>query len=98
MTNESPFYFGNSDPDGDRFYREAVTAMIPELTDLELKICIRLAKGEENDRICKEMHMDARVLDNHRSDIRRKLRLDRKQNLRVNVLALVDEYRRTRKP
>lgn len=92
--NQQPLSGNNNQ----QFYREAVTAIIPNLSDIEIRICIRLAMGQENDQMCKEMHMDARVMDNHRSDIRRKIGMHRKERLRAKILLLVDEYRKSLRP
>ena len=37
--------------DNDQFYTEALNAMIPNLTDLELETCLRVVKGEKREQI-----------------------------------------------
>lgn len=73
-------------------YREAIAAGIPSLTKTELSIAVLLVLNCDSKQIGSKLKMDVRSIDNHRSHIRRKLRLHRGESLEVCLLKLVHSF------
>jgi DNA-binding CsgD family transcriptional regulator len=91
--DESSRLPGSDGLEPNQFYREVFGVMIPNVTDREVEICILIAKGYPNAKICKELTLDVCNLDNHRWHVRKKLGLSRYEHLQPALLNLLSKYR-----
>jgi DNA-binding CsgD family transcriptional regulator len=60
----------------------------PSLTRTELQVCSMIRCGMESNEISKILNVTVHSIENHRSNIRSKLKLDHKQNLYTYLVGL----------
>ncbi|MBK9249407.1 MAG: hypothetical protein IPM69_15150 [Ignavibacteria bacterium] len=62
-------------------FQDILLAKYPELTSMELKICILIRAGLQSEEISLILSLSARTIENHRFNLRKKLQVGERENL-----------------
>ena len=62
-------------------FQATLLAAYPDLTAMEMKVCILIRAGLHTEEISQILSLSARTIENHRFNLRKKLRVGERENL-----------------
>ncbi len=82
------FFESFSESKHNQSFIQEITKQIPNLTDIQFKVCAYLRAGHSTVYIAKNLNISSRAVENHRYRLRKKFKLDRSENLAAKLMRL----------